>query len=81
MLRKAEKLGQIFAADTPAIPMDGEHALGKLLLAIVSAARAAGFEPELALREAARDLKSARMSSTQTMMLGLLGLSSPGDIS
>ena len=37
--------------------MDDEAALGKLLLAIVSSARAAGLEPERALREATRELQ------------------------
>ena len=57
VLDKAEKLGLTDASDTPAIPMDDEHALGKLLLAIVSSARAAGLEPERALREATRELQ------------------------
>jgi hypothetical protein len=57
VLGKAEKLGLIDASDTPAIPMDDEGALGKLLLAIVSSARAAGLEPERALREATRELQ------------------------
>jgi XTP/dITP diphosphohydrolase len=37
--------------------MDDEHALGKMLLAILSSARAAGLEPERALREAIRELQ------------------------
>jgi XTP/dITP diphosphohydrolase len=37
--------------------MDDEHALGKLLLAIVSSALVAGLEPERALREAIRELQ------------------------
>ena len=41
----------------PAMPMDDEHALGELLLAVVSSARAAGLEPERALREATRELQ------------------------
>ena len=57
VLGKAEKLGLIDASDTPAIPMDDESSLGKLLLAIVSSARAAGLEPERALREATRELQ------------------------
>ena len=47
----------IDASDTPAITMDNESSLGKLLLAIVSSARAAGLEPERALREATRELQ------------------------
>ncbi len=58
VLGKAEKLGLIDASDVPAIPMDDEAALGKLLLAIVSSARAAGLEPERALSEAARKLQA-----------------------
>ena len=57
VLGKAEKLGLIDASDTPAIPMDDESSLGKLLLAIVSSARAAGLEPERALREDTRKLQ------------------------
>ncbi len=57
VLGKAEKLGLIDASDTPVIPMDDESSLGKLLLAIVSSARAAGLEPERALREATRELQ------------------------
>jgi XTP/dITP diphosphohydrolase len=37
--------------------MDDESSLGKLLLAIVSSSRAAGLEPERALREATRELQ------------------------
>jgi XTP/dITP diphosphohydrolase len=37
--------------------MDDESSLGKLLLAIVSSSRAAGLEPERALREAIRELQ------------------------
>ena len=44
-------------SDVPAIPMDDEAALGKILLAIVSSVRAAGLEPERALREATRELQ------------------------
>jgi XTP/dITP diphosphohydrolase len=47
----------IDASDVPAITMDAETALGKLLLAIVSSARAAVLEPERALREATRELQ------------------------
>ncbi len=57
VLGKAEKLGLIDASDVPAIPLDDEAALGKLLLAIVSSARAVGLEPERALREATRELQ------------------------
>ena len=78
MLGKAEKLGLIDTSDTPAIPMDDESSLGKLLLAIVSSARAAGLEPERAPCEATRELqeKFARSSSAPTTMPGLLGLTS-----
>ena len=57
VLGKAEKLGLTAATDVPAIPMDDEAALGRLLLAFVSSARAAGLEPERALREATRELQ------------------------
>jgi XTP/dITP diphosphohydrolase len=57
VLDKAETLGLIDAFEVPAISMDNEAAHGKLLLAIVSFARAAGLEPERALREATRELQ------------------------
>jgi XTP/dITP diphosphohydrolase len=37
--------------------MNDESSLGKLLLAIVASVRAAGLEPERALREATRELQ------------------------
>ena len=37
--------------------MDSEADLGKLLLAIVASARAAGLDPERALREATKELQ------------------------
>ena len=49
VLGKAEKLGLIESSDIPVIPTDDEAGLGKLLLTIVSSARAAGLEPERAL--------------------------------
>ena len=57
VLGKAEKLGLIDASDTPAILTADELAFGKLLLAIVSSALAAGLETERALREATRELQ------------------------
>ena len=57
VLAKAEKLGFIDASYALASPMDGENALRKLLLAIVSSAGGAGLEPERALREVTLELQ------------------------
>jgi len=59
VLGKAEKIGLIDAQDPDAavIPVQSEAELGGLLLAIVAAARAAGLDPERALREATRELQ------------------------
>jgi XTP/dITP diphosphohydrolase len=57
VMGKAEKIGLLETADTPTIPMDSEDDLGKLLLAIVASARAAGLDAERALREATRELQ------------------------
>ena len=57
VMGKAEKVGILEQAETPAIPMDSEDDLGKLLLAVVASARVAGLDPERALREATRELQ------------------------
>jgi len=59
VLGKAEKIGLIDPQDpdNAAIPVNSEAELGGLLLAIVAAARAAGLDPERALREATRELQ------------------------
>ena len=57
VMGKAEKIGLLETADSPAIPMDTEDELGKLLLAVVASARAAGLDPERALREATKELQ------------------------
>ncbi|QKJ24972.1 MazG family protein [Aquiluna borgnonia] len=57
VMGKAEKIGLLEKADSPSIPMDSEADLGKLLLAIVASARAAGLDPERALREATKELQ------------------------
>ena len=57
VMGKAEKVGILEQAETPAIPMDSEEDLGKLLLAVVASARVAGLDPERALREATRELQ------------------------
>jgi len=57
VMHKAEKIGILEKADHPAIPMDSEDDLGKLLLAIVASARSAGLDPERALREATKELQ------------------------
>ena len=57
VMGKAEKIGLLETADSPAIPMDSEDDLGKLLLAVVASARAAGLDPERALREATKELQ------------------------
>jgi XTP/dITP diphosphohydrolase len=56
-MHKAEKIGILEKAEHPAIPMDSEDDLGKLLLAIVASARSAGLDPERALREATKELQ------------------------
>jgi XTP/dITP diphosphohydrolase len=55
VMGKAEKIGLLEVAESPAIPMETEDELGKLLLAVV--ARAAGLDPERALREATKELQ------------------------
>ena len=57
VMGKAEKIGLLETADSPAIPMETEDELGKLLLAVVASARAAGLDPERALREATKELQ------------------------
>jgi XTP/dITP diphosphohydrolase len=57
VMHKAEKIGILEKAEHPAIPMDSEDDLGKLLLAIVASARSAGLDPERALREATKELQ------------------------
>lgn len=57
VMSKAEKAGILEKGDQPAIPMETEEDLGKLLLAIVSSARTAGLDAERALREATRELQ------------------------
>ena len=57
VMAKAEKAGILEKADSPAIPMETEDDLGKMLLAVVSSARTAGLDPERALRGATRELQ------------------------
>jgi XTP/dITP diphosphohydrolase len=57
VLGKAEKGGFIDATEEHPIKISDEEDLGRLLLAIVQSARAQGFEPERALREATRELQ------------------------
>ena len=57
VMGKAEKIGLLEVAESPAIPMETEDELGKLLLAVVASARAAGLDPERALREATKELQ------------------------
>ena len=57
VMGKAEKVGILEGAETPAIPMESEAELGRLLLAVVASARVAGLDPERALREATRELQ------------------------
>ena len=58
VMGKAEKAGILEESETPAIPMENEDQLGKLLLAVVASARSAGLDPERALREATRELQT-----------------------
>ena len=57
VLGKAEKAGLIDTTEEHPIKITDEEDLGRLLLAIVQSARAQGFEPERALREATRELQ------------------------
>ncbi len=57
VLGKAEKAGFIDTTEEHPIKISDEEDLGRLLLAIVKSARAQGFEPERALREATRELQ------------------------
>ena len=57
VIGKAEKLGVLEKGQSP-IKVETEDELGALLLAIVSAARVNGIDPELALRKATTDLMS-----------------------
>lgn len=57
VLGKAEKAGFIDTTEEHPIKISDEEDLGRLLLAIVQSARAQGFEPERALREATRELQ------------------------
>ncbi len=76
VMGKAEKIGLLETAEQPAIPMDSEDELGKLLLAVVASARAAGLDPERALREATRELqveiRAAEISSATDA--GVIGI-------
>jgi len=57
VIGKAEKLGVLEKGKSP-IKVETDEELGALLLAIVSAARAHGIDPEMALRKATTDLMS-----------------------
>ncbi len=57
VIGKAEKIGLLDPKAEAAVPLENEAALGKLLLAIVSSARASGLDPERSLREATRELQ------------------------
>ena len=57
VIGKAEKLGVLEKGQSP-IKVETEDELGALLLAIVSAARVNGIDPEMALRKATTDLMS-----------------------
>ncbi len=76
VMGKAEKIGLLELADSPAIPMETEDELGKLLLAVVASARAAGLDPERALREATKELQveiraSEIASATDAGVIGI----------
>ena len=57
VIGKAEKLGVLEKGQSP-IKVETDEDLGALLLAIVSAARVNGIDPEMALRKATTDLMS-----------------------
>lgn len=62
VLRKAESVGHPLP---PAEPVAGEAAAGEALLRLVAAARAAGVDPEVALRRAADRLRDAARSTEE----------------
>ncbi|CAB4543168.1 MAG: nucleoside triphosphate pyrophosphohydrolase [Actinobacteria bacterium] len=57
IIGKAEKAGILSPLSAPAVPISDEQDLGRLLLAVVSSARALNLDPERALRDAARTLE------------------------
>jgi len=57
VIGKAEKLGVLEKGQSP-IQVNTDEELGTLLLAIVSAARVNGIDPEMALRKATTELMS-----------------------
>ena len=57
VIGKAEKLGVLEKGQSP-IQVNSDEELGTLLLAIVSAARVNGIDPEMALRKATTELMS-----------------------
>jgi XTP/dITP diphosphohydrolase len=57
VIGKAEKLGLLESGQSP-LEIDNDEQLGTLLLTIVTAARAKGIDPELALRKSVTDLMS-----------------------
>ena len=57
IIGKAEKAGILSPLSAPAVPISDEQDLGRLLLAVVSSARALKLDPERALRDAARTLE------------------------
>jgi len=80
VLGKAEKIGLIDPQDPDqsGLPVGTEEELGGLLLAIVAAARAAGLDPERALRESTRELqveiRAAELSDANDAGIVALGL-------
>lgn len=57
VMGRAEKIGLLEKTEDQAVPIADEVELGRLLLAIVSSARARDLDPERALREATRELQ------------------------
>ncbi|NYJ19861.1 XTP/dITP diphosphohydrolase [Leifsonia psychrotolerans] len=69
VLGRAHKVGLLDADAAPSMVLGSEDELGPLLLAIVAAAKAQGFDSERALRSALRDLQ-AEIRATEAQSAG-----------
>lgn len=73
---RGEKLGLLDPNVESAIALDDEAEVGRLLLAIVAAARSKGFDPERALRTTVRDLEREIHTAEHAMQdAGIIGVS------
>ncbi|MCU1437900.1 MAG: nucleoside triphosphate hydrolase [Naasia sp.] len=65
LLGRAEQVGALDAGGVPSLPFDDEDELGALLLALVRAGRARGFDADRALRATLRGLEDEIRSTEQ----------------